>query len=729
MKLRRWQAALLAGMLAAGLLIGAPGVGGQSSPKEPPPPPPERIVDADGNKIFDNLERRMATATAGQPFDVIVLLSQPLDQVDFPGLREQLGLFDLKFQYHSINGFATTWTKRQIQAAAQLVLVQQIELDLEARAFLDRATEWFGVDKAVADFGVTGDRDGNETSYSADDIVIAVIDSGIDDSHVDLDGGKVIAWADFHSATGSDPTCATPCDPSGHGTFVSSTAAGTGEGDSRFVGVAPGAALVGLRVLNEGGSASFSIVNEAVQWVIDNKERNAGTAGGDAPDADIEIFNMSLGADGCSDGTDSSSQLVNAAVAAGLVAVISAGNAGPGTCTVGIPGAAEHAITLGAMGDVTPGPALNFSCGPAPSRGFFLVCFSSRGPTADDRIKPDIAGPGVNISAAEAGTGNGYRSVNGTSFSAPFTAGVAALMFDADPMLTPADVKSTLKSTAIDWGPAGEDINYGAGRLDAHAAVKTAAGNTDPALVGPEVPDHLFFADTLTGTGDEDFFTINVSEPSLNLAVTMIMDDDPVLVVGGGPPRIEPDFDIELRDPTGILVASSNGTTRQETVGVQAAATGDYQLRVFSFRESGDYIVDISVGAPLMVDIALTSDGALTFGTLELSAVADSSNDVQTVQVVTGTADIDLRTTLWTDVDGDTWSLDTTLGADQVAWEFSTDGTNWTAFTAANLLFPAAQGLTNGQQLNLFFRLTMPTEITSSKEHSVTVTIVATSPD
>ena len=181
MRFRWWQAALLAGMLAAGLLIGAPGAGGQAPPKEPPPPPPERIVDADGNKIFDNLERRMATATAGQPFDVIVLLSQPLDQVDFPGLREQLGPFDLKFQYHSINGFATTWTKGQIQAAAQLDLVRQIELDMEAHAFLDQATKWFGVDKAVDDFGVTGDRDGNETSYSAADIVIAIIDSGIDE--------------------------------------------------------------------------------------------------------------------------------------------------------------------------------------------------------------------------------------------------------------------------------------------------------------------------------------------------------------------------------------------------------------------------------------------------------------------------------------------------------------------------------------------------------------------
>ncbi len=133
------------------------------------------------------------------------------------------------------------------------------------------------------------------------------------------------------------------------------------------------------------------------------------------------------------------------------------------------------------------------------------------------------------------------------------------------------------------------------------------------------------------------------------------------------------------------------------------------------------------------IDITLTTDGSVAFGAQALSVTIDSTaggiNDVQTVQVVTGPADIDVRTTLWTDVDVDSWSLGTTSGTDQVVWEFSTDGTNWTAFSAADLLFTAAQGLTDGQQLNLFFRLTMPTETTSGKEHSVTVTIVATSPD
>ena len=145
----------------------------------------------------------------------------------------------------------------------------------------------------------------------------------------------------------------------------------------------------------------------------------------------------------------------------------------------------------------------------------------------------------------------------------------------------------------------------------------------------------------------------------------------------------------------------------------------------------GTWIANFSFDCAL-VDITLTTDGSVAFGAQALSVTIDSTaggiNDVQTVQVVTGPADIDVRTTLWSDVDVDTWSLGSTTGTDQVVWEFSTDGTSWTTFTTADLLFPAAQGLTNGQQLNLFFRLTMPADITSSKAHSVTVTIVATTP-
>ena len=142
----------------------------------------------------------------------------------------------------------------------------------------------------------------------------------------------------------------------------------------------------------------------------------------------INVANMSLGIDGCSNGTDSQSQLVNQVVEAGVVMVVSAGNEGPGRCTIGIPAAAERAITVGAMADVD-------------ENGFALISFSSRGPTADGRIKPDIASPGVTIMAASGGTTSSYKSLSGTSMASPFTAGAAALILHANPALTPLEVK------------------------------------------------------------------------------------------------------------------------------------------------------------------------------------------------------------------------------------------------------------------------------------------------
>src|SRR3989338_9856011 len=178
---------------------------------------------------------------------------------------------------------------------------------------------------------------------------------------------------------------------------------------------------------------------------------------------------MSIGSAGSSDGTDSTSLIVDSAVDAGLVGTVAAGNEGPKKYTIGSPAAAAKAITVGAMADVDPGVA---TAG-LPAKGFYQAYFSSRGPTADGRIKPDISAPGVKITAAKAGTTNGYIEYNGTSMSSPFVAGLAGLMLQASSTLTPTEIKTKIMNTAIDWDGAGADIDYGAGRLDGYEAIKS----------------------------------------------------------------------------------------------------------------------------------------------------------------------------------------------------------------------------------------------------------------
>ncbi len=434
-----------------------------------------------------------------------------------------------------------------------LPFVKQVEPDLEVTAFMSTASNYYGATKARTDFGVTGNMDGSETSYSKNDVVVAVIDTGIYNGHVDLDGGKVIAWKDYVNGRTS------PYDDNGHGTHVSGIIAGTGEGNSSYRGVAPGAALIGLKVLNASGSGSTSNIIAAVDWCITYRTTY-----------NIRVINMSLGSSGSSDGTDTLSQAVNNAYNNGIVPVVAAGNSGPKRYTIGSPAATANAITIGSMAD--PG-----------EKGFFISSFSSRGPTADGRIKPDLVSPGHNITSCGRTSSTSYVTMSGTSMATPFTAGIVALMIDAKPSITPSSVKSILKSTTIDWGPSGADIDFGSGRLQGYEAVKSAGGFSG---TGPTVPLHYYASGSLSGTGAYKDHSLSVTSTTFYIAVTLIMPN--------WSSSTNPDFDLYLYNPSGTLVAKSEGTTRQETVTYSPTSTGTYKIRVKSYTGSGSYFIDIS---------------------------------------------------------------------------------------------------------------------------------------
>lgn len=203
----------------------------------------------------------------------------------------------------------------------------------------------------------------------------------------------------------------------------------------RYIGVAPGAKLWNIKVLNQYGYGYDS-------WIIDGIEYAAhGPDGIPNTGDEADIISMSLGG-GPTDGTDPLSQAVNDAVDRGLVVVVAAGNSGTDYFTVSSPGAASDVITVGA----------STKCGE-------LAWFSSCGPTLDMRVKPDVLAPGVGIIAPRAnGTSMGYpineyyTEASGTSMAAPHVAGAAALMLQAHIAWNPGDVKNALISTADDLG-------------------------------------------------------------------------------------------------------------------------------------------------------------------------------------------------------------------------------------------------------------------------------------
>lgn len=264
-------------------------------------------------------------------------------------------------------------------------------------------------------------------------ITIAVVDTGIDANHPDFQG-RIVAARDFSSD--NDTT-----DHFGHGTHVAGIAAGTGAlSDGKYGGVAPGAQLISAKALSKNGSGSMSGIMRAMEWAADQGAR---------------IENLSLGGP-ASDGRDALSQEVNAITARkGVLFVIAAGNSGP-RGRVSTPAAADSALAVAAV-----------------DKSRALAPFSSRGPRIRDlAVKPDIAAPGVRITAPRANYGDQdpYATYSGTSMATPMVAGAAALVMQLHPDWTALQVKNALMNGAspIGDGDSGYVSVYdqGAGLVD-----------------------------------------------------------------------------------------------------------------------------------------------------------------------------------------------------------------------------------------------------------------------
>lgn len=521
-----------------------------AAPRRPAATP---FRDADRNHVYDELDRM--SVPAGQRVPVVVRTTRRVDAGEIQSLRAEAGSFRLRGVWRVIDGFAADLTRTQIGTLARERDVVQIEPDETVHASMSTARKWEGVDKAVADFGVTGSRDGNRKSFTKTDVVACIVDTGIDTSHVDLNEGQVIGWKDLVNGRGA------PYDDNGHGSHVAGILAGQGDANWSLRGVAYGAALVAVKALNGTGSGSTATIISAVDYCVSNKSAY-----------NIKIMNLSLGGSASSDGTDSLSQAVDAAYGAGILPVVAAGNAGPATHTIGSPAAAANALTVCGLAD--PG-----------EKGFSLSSYSSRGPTADGRTKPDVCAPGDNITSVAAGTASGYTAKSGTSMAAPFVAGVAALMLGANVSLSPSGLKSKIVVSTEDWRSAGADWDTGRGRLLAYDAVKAAGSYSGSA---PAVPNHFKTdAQSIGAAGAEDTWAFTVTTTAYPIALTMIMS---------AAATSSHDFDLYLTGPSGAVVASSTGTTRQETIGYLPSATGTYRAKARSYAGSGTYYLDFSYG-------------------------------------------------------------------------------------------------------------------------------------
>ena len=335
----------------------------------------------------------------------------------------------------------------------------------------------------------------SQFGFRGENVTIAILDTGVDFAHESLDDlddigstddPKIAVDADgklafYNANTDKEYPDEQPHDSGSHGTHVAGIAAGTGGPSGTYAGVAPQARLAGVIALDGGGGDTNDLLR-SVNWTIANRDR-----------FNIRVMSLSLGGPvvipgATNDGQSSISQALDAAVESGIVTTVAIGNgnlgvaAHPGSVTY--PGDSERAITVGSVND-----------------NHNREIYSSRGPTGDGRLKPDVMAPGGGVMSAQKGSGDGYVSYSGTSMSAPHVAGLAALMVQANPQMRPdatsSPYKQIMRETSdhrvpfdLDCGEFYSPNNcYGWGTVDALGAVQRSLDLRSGSIAGPpEIP-------------------------------------------------------------------------------------------------------------------------------------------------------------------------------------------------------------------------------------------------
>ncbi len=441
-------------------------------------------------KFSADLQQRVATS---EMVDVIVQHRQMPTSAHLKDMSDRGAT--IKSQLHTIRAVAMRVPVSMLTELANDPNVAYITPDREIKMSATGPTN--NEEFATA---VTADIAASQYALNGTGIGVAVIDSGISD-HPDLhtpagNGPSRVVYNQSFASGG-------PNDQYGHGTHVAGLIGGNGFSSNaathyatKFAGMAPNVNLINLRVLDQNGNGTDSLVIAAIQQAIALKNTY-----------NIRVINMSLGRPIFESYTlDPVDQAVEAAWKAGIVVVVAAGNDGEddsmgtdGFATIDVPGNDPSVITVGATLTLYTATRVDDT----------IASYSSKGPTLLDHIvKPDLVAPGnhqVSLLAGGSTLDNAYKSLevapssgaaryfqlSGTSMATPVVSGAVALMLQQTPSLTPDQVKarlmetaykgftqytqSTAAATAVAYANEYDAFTYGAGYLDTDAAL----GNTD----------------------------------------------------------------------------------------------------------------------------------------------------------------------------------------------------------------------------------------------------------
>ena len=367
-------------------------------------------VAVEAGRVKDDLSKRLEKKGVDDEVRVIVKLKSDARLTDLLEFKA-LGA-DIKKKHKLVKAISGRIKKKDIERLIQQGLVDEVEPDYEVKISLDSSIPSINANKVWS-------------NSTGEGVQVGVLDTGVN-PHAAL---RLVKSVDFTDENTTD-------DLHGHGTHVAGI---IGSHDSTYRGVAPNSQIVNIKVLKKEGFGYASDIIEGIEWAAANR---------------VSVISLSIGAPvvPC-DGTDAMSQAIDSAVSQGVVAIVAAGNNGPNASTITSPGCAKNAITIGAVTDNGQ-----------------IASFSSRGPTADGRFKPDFVAPGVSITST---TKDGlFATFSGTSMATPHVSGIVALMLSKKPTLNRDEIKTALVNGVKPVQYSANDAGFG--YIDALKAYSSA---------------------------------------------------------------------------------------------------------------------------------------------------------------------------------------------------------------------------------------------------------------
>jgi subtilisin family serine protease len=468
------------------------------------------LSSAAEQKIDSSLQELLATReygnTPGEKIPVIVMLNAGASYNSDSLISEDLISNDLsvKYRFQLIPGLAGQATSRAIRKMAESELVSGIYFDGITQVALsddnsssdssmnERKNEGYRSPAQV----IKADKLW-EKGIDGTGITVAVIDSGIDKNHPDLIG-KIVAEKNFLADE------ITADDLLGHGTMVAGIIAGSGAASNgSYKGIAPGAKLISVKVIDGKGDGKVSDIIAGIEWAVYNG---------------ADVLSLSLGGINLGETNPPITMAADNAASAGVVVCVAAGNRNNSETRGQVSKTSSNQVgktrspvrlsqTDSAKKDVyyllvpivlalppglidSPGDGVKVITVGATDADGHIASFSGSGPTRDDRIKPDVVAPGVDIISIvpvsvkrPSPVDIYYSRESGTSLSAPVAAGLAALLLQAEGNLSAAGVKAAMTRGAAKLsstlGESYEEYYQGGGMLDALSSYELLANNSN----------------------------------------------------------------------------------------------------------------------------------------------------------------------------------------------------------------------------------------------------------